>query len=72
LLAQAKNLANVRGDAGEAGRQAYAMVSQLLEQQAATLSYIDVFRYLALLSFCCVPLVLLLKRVKAKAAVAAH
>jgi MFS transporter, DHA2 family, multidrug resistance protein len=72
LLAQAKNLANVRGEAGEAARQAYAMISQLLEQQAATLSYIDVFRYLALLSFCCVPLVFLLKKVKAKAGVAAH
>jgi MFS transporter, DHA2 family, multidrug resistance protein len=73
LLAQAQSLVAERRGAGVALRRAYALVSRMVEQQAATLSYIDVFRDLAILSFVCVPLVFLLKEVKAKAgAVAAH
>jgi MFS transporter, DHA2 family, multidrug resistance protein len=72
LLAQAQSLATEQRGAGVALRRAYALVSRLLEQQAATLSYVDVFRYMALLSFLCVPLVLLLKKVRARGAVAAH
>jgi MFS transporter, DHA2 family, multidrug resistance protein len=72
LLAQAKNLARIRGDAGIATQQGYAMVSQMLEQQAASLSYVDVFRYLALLCFLCVPLVFFLKKAEAKSGIVAH
>lgn len=73
FLAQAENLARLRGDAGEAVRQGYALVSRLVEQQASILSYIDVFRYLGLLCFLCIPLVLLLKKVAARrGAMAAH
>jgi DHA2 family multidrug resistance protein len=73
LLAQAGNLARMRGDAGQAMKQGYALISQMVERQAAMLSYIDVFRYIALLSFLCIPLVLLLKKVAARrGAMAAH
>jgi MFS transporter, DHA2 family, multidrug resistance protein len=72
LLTQGRNLARIRGDAGIAAKQGYAMVSQLVDQQAALLSYVDVFRYLGLLCFLCVPVVFLLKKVKSKAAIAAH
>jgi MFS transporter, DHA2 family, multidrug resistance protein len=73
LLEQAKNLARMRGDAGAALHQGYALVSQMLEQQAAILSYIDVFRYLGLMCFLCIPLVFLLKKVAGRhGAVAAH
>lgn len=57
-----------------AQQQAVGQVGQLLGQQAALWSYVDDFRYMALACFCCVPIVWLLKRVKARggAAAAAH
>lgn len=73
LLAQVQRLMIERRGAGVAMDRAHALLSQLVNQQAATLSYMDIFRDLALISFLCVPLVLLLKKVRAKrGAVAAH
>jgi MFS transporter, DHA2 family, multidrug resistance protein len=73
LLAQVQRLAIQRRGAGVAVERGYAMVSRLVEQQATTLSYVDVFRDLALISFLCVPLVLLMKKVRGRrGAVAAH
>lgn len=54
--------------------RAYALINRGLDQQAAVYSYVDDFRYMALLSLGCAGLVFLLKGVKAKkgAASAAH
>ncbi len=49
--------------------RAYAIVGNTLDQQAALWSYIDDLRYMALLAFCCVPLVWALKKVKTKEAI---
>jgi MFS transporter, DHA2 family, multidrug resistance protein len=56
------------------GERAYGMLNRTLDQQAAMWSYVDDFRYLALACFLCVPVVLMLKRVRAKkgAVQAAH
>jgi MFS transporter, DHA2 family, multidrug resistance protein len=62
LLVQVQRLATERRGAGVAVECSYALVSRLVDQQAATLSYVDIFRDLALISFFCVPLVLLLKK----------
>jgi MFS transporter, DHA2 family, multidrug resistance protein len=72
LLAAVQRLAMERRGAGLALPRAYALVSQMVERQAAALSYVDVFRDLALLSFLCIPLVWLLKRVKGRGGAAAH
>ena len=55
-------------------RSSYEFLSQLLNQQAATWSYVDDFRYLAIACFLCVPIVFLLKKVVGRkgAAPAAH
>jgi DHA2 family multidrug resistance protein len=60
--------------AGMPRRSTYAMLQQILDQQAATWAYVDDFRYLALACFACVPIVFLLKKVVGKkgAASAAH
>jgi DHA2 family multidrug resistance protein len=47
-------------------QQAYGLLNQLVSQQAALLSYVDDFRYVAFLCFLCVPLVFLLKRTVGK------
>ncbi len=58
---------------GLATRRSYGLIERLLDQQASVWSYVDVFHYLAVLTFCCVPLVFLLRGVKAKqGAAAAH
>jgi DHA2 family multidrug resistance protein len=56
------------------GEQAYGVLNRTLDQQAALWSYVDDFRYLAFACFLCVPIVLMLKRVKSKkgAVQAAH
>jgi MFS transporter, DHA2 family, multidrug resistance protein len=72
LLAQAQSLSLEKRGAGVAIRRGFALLSRMLEQQAAALSYVDVFRYMALLSFLCVPLVFLLKKVRSQGPVAAH
>ena len=45
---------------------ATALVSNMLSSQARLLSYIDNFRYLALVCFGCLPLVLLFQQARAR------
>jgi DHA2 family multidrug resistance protein len=52
-----------------ASQQAIAQVGQVLDRQAQYWSYVDDFRYMALACFLCVPLVWMLKRVRARGAV---
>jgi DHA2 family multidrug resistance protein len=54
--------------------RAYAILNRSLDQQAAVYSYVDDLRYLALVCVLCVPIVFMLRKVKAKkgAAAAAH
>jgi DHA2 family multidrug resistance protein len=52
--------------------RAYSLLERTVERQAAVLSYIDVFRYLALVVFLCIPIIFFMKKVKAKGPVAAH
>ncbi len=54
--------------------RAYALIDRGLNQQAVIYSYVDDLRYIALVCLFCIPIVLLLKRVKPKAgaASAAH
>ena len=47
-------------------QRALDMVDQSVSQQAALLSFVDDFRYLALACAVCVPVVFLLKKAKAK------
>jgi DHA2 family multidrug resistance protein len=68
-----ETLASMRG-APLPHRTSYDILSQMLNQQAATWSYVDDFRYLAIACFLCFPIVFLLKKVVGKkgAAPAAH
>jgi len=54
--------------------RAYALLNRGLDQQAVIYSYVDDLRYIAVVCLLCIPVVLLLKRVKPKggAAAAAH
>ncbi|MGH9558038.1 MAG: DHA2 family efflux MFS transporter permease subunit [Bryobacteraceae bacterium] len=52
--------------------RAYAMIENSLNRQAIVYSYVDDLRYMAMVCVLCVPLVFLLKKVKAKGPVAAH
>jgi MFS transporter, DHA2 family, multidrug resistance protein len=49
-----------------ASNGAYKMVEQTLSGQARLWAYVDDFRYMALVCFACMPLVLLFKRAKAR------
>jgi MFS transporter, DHA2 family, multidrug resistance protein len=51
-----------------AQQQAVGQVGQILSQQASLWSYVDDFRYMALACFCCVPVVWIVKRVRARGA----
>jgi DHA2 family multidrug resistance protein len=64
----------VQSGPGLAREQAYALLQRTLDQQAVLWSYVDDFRYLAFLCFCCAPIVFLLRKAKARpgAAPAAH
>lgn len=55
----------------DAHTKAYGMLQQVVAQQSSLWSYVDVFRYMALACFCCVPVVWALKKVRGKA-IAAH
>jgi DHA2 family multidrug resistance protein len=55
-------------DAPHAAQQAYKMLEGSLDRQAALWSYIDDFRYLALLCFCCAPIAFAMKRVRSRGA----
>ncbi len=47
-------------------QKAYGLIQGTLEQQAASFSYVDVFRYLAIACFACAMIVILMKKVRAK------
>ncbi len=51
-------------DAVTATKQAYASVFGMVQQQAAMVSFVSAFRFLAILFVCCVPLIYLMKRPK--------
>jgi DHA2 family multidrug resistance protein len=59
-------------DAATAMAQAYAAVAGVVQRQAAMLSFIHVFQILAAVFVAMLPLLLLMRRPKGKAAVAAH
>ena len=56
----------------EASHRVYGMFGAMINQQAALWSYVDDLRYMAFACFLCVPLVWLLKKVKAEGPVEAH
>jgi hypothetical protein len=45
-------------------KRALLLIQGSLDQQAQPQSYVDDFRYLALLGVCCVPLAFLMKKTK--------
>jgi len=45
-----------------AGQQAYGVIYGIVQRQASTLAFIDVFRWEAIICICCVPLVFILKK----------
>ena len=57
--------ANAAG-ASLASSQAYKLLEGTVDTQARLLAYVDVFRYMALACFACMPLVLFFKRAKPK------
>jgi DHA2 family multidrug resistance protein len=64
-LAQITHMLSSRGmTAWEASRHALALLELSVERQASLLSYLDAFRLVALLSFICVPIILLAGRGK--------
>jgi DHA2 family multidrug resistance protein len=52
---------------GLATRRAYGLIQTQLDRQAQLWSYVDDFRYLAIVSFICVPVAFLLKKTASKA-----
>ena len=55
-----------------ATQQAYAMIAQMVSQQANTLAYIDDFWMLAIATLVMIPFVFLMKKVKPGGAIAVH
>ncbi len=72
LLARAQSLLSLHIGRGFSTTRALALVDQMLRHQAAALSYVDVFREIALLSVACVPVVFLLKGVRGRGRAPAH
>jgi DHA2 family multidrug resistance protein len=65
MLAATKQMFMAKGmDAATATRQAYASVFGMVQQQAAMVSFVSAFRFLAILFLCCVPLIYIMKRPK--------
>ena len=52
------------GDPVTAGHQAYALIYNLLSQQAHLWAFVDTFRIFTLLVLCCLPLIFLFQRVR--------
>ena len=48
--------------AAESMRKAYALIGEIVSGQARLWSYVDDFRYMALVSFACIPIVFVLKK----------
>ena len=74
-LASIRDLINTRAIGPVlANDRAYSLLDRTLDQQAALWSYVDDFRYMALVCFLCIPIVFMLRRVRAKkgAVQAAH
>jgi DHA2 family multidrug resistance protein len=67
-----ERLMATRIDPADAMHRALKLVELTVDQQAALWSYVDDFRYLAVVAFCTVPLGFLLKKVAAGKKVAAH
>jgi DHA2 family multidrug resistance protein len=73
LLQGAKQSMESHGaSAAHATQQAYALVEATVQRQAAMLSYIDCFRFLAWAILCMVPMVFLMKKSKPGGGVAVH
>lgn len=63
-------LAQQRGfDPVTAGQKAHALLYQALQQQAALLSYVDVFHIMGILFLVIIPLILLMRRTAGKLSV---
>ncbi|HTR24260.1 MAG TPA: DHA2 family efflux MFS transporter permease subunit [Terriglobales bacterium] len=70
LVQQAKDhLISQGASAPDALSRAYALVNGTLNGQARLWSYVDDFRYMALVCFICIPIVFALKKAKGKGAV---
>lgn len=68
-LQHAMNTAGTGGNGSplwSATTRAYGLVNGMVDQQARLWSYVDDFRYLALVCFACVPIVFMLKKAVAK------
>jgi DHA2 family multidrug resistance protein len=50
----------------DAMQKAYAIIARQVQGQAALWSYIDDFRYMALMCFACIPIVFMLKKAVAR------
>jgi MFS transporter, DHA2 family, multidrug resistance protein len=48
--------------AADSMRKAYALIGEMVAGQALLWSYVDDFRYMALVSFACIPIVFILKK----------
>jgi len=59
-------------DAATATRQAYTAIWEIVQQQAAMLSYNDAFRFLAIMFIVMLPLIFLMRKAKKRGAVMAH
>jgi len=72
LVQQAReHLISQGTSAPDALPRAYALVNGTLNGQARLWSYVDDFRYMALVCFLCIPIVFALKKAKGKGAIGA-
>ncbi len=73
MLAEATRMLISRGSSAyQASRQAYALVANILDQQATMLAYIDNFWLLAVTVLVMIPFVFLMKKVKPGGPIAVH
>jgi DHA2 family multidrug resistance protein len=73
MLAEATRMLISRGSSAyQASRQAYALVANMLDQQATMLAYIDNFWLLAVTVLVMIPFVFLMKKVKPGGPIAVH
>jgi hypothetical protein len=59
-----QTLKNQGASTTEARRQAYGLVSGLIDRQATTLAYVEVISILAVIVLCLVPFLLIMRRSK--------
>jgi MFS transporter, DHA2 family, multidrug resistance protein len=71
-LGNAHAVMNLHASTVDALHRAYKLIEGTLDQQAALWSYVDDFRYLALVCFATVPIGFALKRIRRGRTVAAH